>query len=177
MSLGLFAKYLKDKHPDIKVNVGRKEYDVNNLLVNDHGGEDYYISFKVDDLTKDKGLYIWVIDGVPMYVGIASSDSGLKGRINNEYGNITPYKCTRGGQSQTCRSNVSIRNKYQEGKVISLYVSPVDVDSLKNNKEFMDYMKTLGFKNTRQDKNILEVIEKYIISSSNFKNNGWNRRM
>jgi hypothetical protein len=176
MPLGMFAKYLKENHPDIQLKVGRKEFPVDKLLVNPSGGEEYYVSFQVENMTSEKGLYLWVIDGTPEYVGIASSPQGLDGRINQEYGNITPYKCSRDGQSQTCRSNISIRDKYQQGNVVSLYISPVKVDSLKENPEFMEYMDTLGFKKTREDKNILEVLEKYIISSGDFKDSGWNRR-
>ena len=176
MPLGKFAKYMIDNYPDLELSVGKKTIPVEKILVNPSGGEEYYVSFRVENMTDDKGLYLWVINGRPEYVGIACGPNGLNNRINQEYGNITPYKCSQDGQSQTCRSNVSIRNKYQSGNV-SLYISPVDVDGLKENPEFMDYMKEMGFKGTRQDKNILEVLEKYIISSGDFKDSGWNRRM
>lgn len=176
MPLGVFAKYLKENHPNIVLKVGKKTFPVNQLLVNPSGGEDYYVSFRVENMTPEKGLYIWVIDGKPEYVGIASSDLGLANRINQEYGNVTPYKCSRDGQSQTCRSNISIRDKYQEGKVVSLYISPVNLNSLKDNPEFMEAMEEMGFKGTREDKNILEVLEKFIISRGDFKDSGWNRR-
>jgi len=177
MPLGKFALYLKENHPNISLQVGRKTFPVDKLLVNPSGGEDYYVSFRVDNMTPEKGLYIWVVDGRPEYVGIASSDLGLAGRINQEYGNVTPYKCSRDGQSQTCRSNISIRDKYEQGKVVSLYISPVDVKSLKENPEFMDTMESMGFKQTREDKNILEVLEKFIIERGDFRDSGWNRRM
>lgn len=176
MPLGKFAKHMMDNYPGLELSIGKKTIPVDKLLVNPSGGEEYYVSFRVENMTDEKGLYLWVINGKPEYVGIASGPNGLNNRINQEYGNITPYKCSQDGQSQTCRSNISIRDKYQGGNV-SLYISPVDVNSLKNNPEFMEYMDDMGFKGTRQDKNVLEVLEKYIISSGDFKDSGWNRRM
>lgn len=177
MPLGMFADFLNKNYSDISLKIGKKEFPVKKLLVNPSGGEDFYVSFRVENITKEKGLYLWVIDGNPEYIGIASSDLGLGGRINQEYGNITPYKCSRDGQSQTCRSNISIRDKYQEGKIVSLYICPVDIDILKNNEEFMESLSQMGFKGTMEDKNILEVLEKFIISKGGFKDSGWNRRM
>lgn len=175
MPLGRFVKVLKTKFPEKMIQVKKRQMPAYKALVNPQGGEDYYISFRVDSLTPEKGLYIWEYNGKPEYIGIASSDLGLAGRINQEYGNITSYKCTVDGQSQTCRSNVSIRDKVNTGD-ISLYISPVDVETLKNNPEFIELMDSMGFAGTRKDKNVLEVLEKFIINQGDFKDSGWNRR-
>ena len=169
LPLGIFIKKLKDSNnPEYK------------SLVNPSGDEEDYVKFKSKSLTKELGLYIWVIDNKPVYVGIAGAKGkGLANRINQEYGNITPYKCTIDGHSQTCKSNSKLRDLFKAKKNISLYVSPIDTDSLLQNKEFIDYMsKNFNFKGTRQDKNVLEVFEKYLINKYNFKSDiSWNARL
>lgn len=176
LPLGKFAKKIKENYPNLMVKHKKKVMPTWKLLVNPNGGEDFYVSFVVDNITTQKGLYIWEINGKPEYIGIASGPKGLLNRINQEYGNITPYKCTLDGQSQTCRSNVSLKKSY-ENSDISLYIAPIDVESLKNNKNFIKLMEKMGFKGTRVDKNVLEVIEKYIIKLGDFKESGWNKRL
>jgi len=174
LPLGKFAKKLMENYPNLEVKHKKKVMPAWKLLVNPFGGEDFYVSFVAKNITNEKGLYIWEIDGKPMYIGIASSDKGLLNRINNEYGNITPYKCTIDGQSQTCRSNISLKKNYGNSD-ITLYTAPIDVESLKNDPKFMEMMGKMGFKGTRTDKNVLEVIENYIIDLG-FKESGWNKR-
>ena len=72
-----------------------------------------------------------------------------------------------------------LRDLFKAKKNISLYVSPIDTDSLLQNEEFIDYMdKNFNFKGTRQDKNVLEVFEKYLINKYNFKSDiSWNARL
>ena len=178
LPLGKFALKLKTDHSDINITVGKsqKTYPAYKTLVNTSGGEDDYVSFKVKNLTKEKGLYIWVVDEKPEYVGIAASPRGLNNRINNEYGKVTPYKCSIDGQSQTCRSNSKLRNEYGAKKSISLYVCPIDVNYWLKDPKFMESFNTAGFKGTRPEKNVLEVFEKFIIEDSNLKDGGWNRR-
>ena len=166
LSLGEFIQQLKQD--------GNESYK---LLVHDYGDEEDYISFKSKNLTKEKGLYIWIVDNIPTYIGIAASSNGLTNRINNEYGSVTAYKCTIDGQTQTCRSNTKLRDEFNAKKSISLYVSPIDVDQYSNDPKFLKLLDELGFKGTRIDKNVLEVFEKFIIDKGNFKDGGWNRRM
>tara|TARA_B110000971_G_scaffold201237_1_gene219931 strand:- start:263 stop:1339 length:1077 start_codon:yes stop_codon:yes gene_type:complete len=165
LPLGKFILQLKQNgNPDYK------------LLVHDHGDEEDYIKFKVKNLTKERGLYIWVVDNKPEYIGIASNSNGLENRINKEYGSVTPYKCTIDGQTQTCRSNTKLRDEFKAKKSISLYVTPIPVESLLSNQEFLQTMNDLGL-TKHSPKNVLEVFEKFIIEKGNFKNGGWNRRM
>jgi len=177
MPLGKFAKKMKIEYPNIEIRLGSKQnlYPAYRVLVNVAGGEDNYVSFNVKNLTQQQGLYIWVVDNQPEYVGIAGGPRGLSNRINLEYGKITPYKCSIDGQSQTCRSNAKLRDEYNAKKNISLYVLPIDVDKYKNDPEFVKAMEGFGFKGTRSDKNVLEVFEKFIIDSSGFRSK-WNKR-
>tara|TARA_R110002153_G_scaffold219602_1_gene372100 strand:+ start:1130 stop:1972 length:843 start_codon:yes stop_codon:yes gene_type:complete len=161
LPLGKFIAKLKQE--------GNDDYK---LLVHSSGDEEEYISFKIKDLPEGRGLYMWVIDDIPQYIGIASSKSGLKGRINNEYGSITAYKCTIDGHTQTCRSNISIRDDFNAKKNISLYVLPIDTEKYKNDPEFIKYMDdNFNFKGTAIDKNILEVFEKFLIKTGSFPKN------
>lgn len=146
-------------------------------LVHDFGDEDEYVSFKINDLPEGKGLYIWVVDNKPKYIGIAAGTNGLKGRINNEYGSVTAYKCSIDGHTQTCSSNAKLRDEFNAKKSVGLYVYSIDVEAYKNNPEFMEYMNdNFNFKGSSVNKNVLEVFEKFIIKTHNFKD-GWNKRM
>ena len=177
LPLGKFALKLKDDYPNVNISYGKrgKSAPAYKLLVNPSGGEDEYVSFKAEVPT-DKGLYIWVIDNVPTYIGVAGAPKGLHNRVNNEYGQITSYKCSIDGQSQTCRSNMKLRDEYNAKKSIALYVLPIDVEKYLNDDKFMDTMRKAGFKLTRKAKNVLEIFEKFIIDKGNFKGSGWNRR-
>ena len=146
-------------------------------LVNPNGDNDRYINYKIHNLTPEKGIYIWLVDGKPVYVGIAGGSKGLENRINREYGSITEYKCTSDGQPQTCGNNIKVLRERELGKEVTLMICPVDTQKFKNNPQFMEYMDGFGFKGTRVDKNILEVFEKFIIEEYNFKGEGWNGRM
>jgi len=146
-------------------------------LVHGFGDEDEYVSFKIKDLPEGRGLYIWVVDNQPKYIGIAASTSGLKGRINREYGSVTAYKCNVDGHTQTCESNTKLRDEFNAKRNVALYVFPIDVEVYKNNPKFMEYMNdNFKFTGTSVDKNILEVFEKFIIKKHNFKD-GWNKRL
>jgi|TARA_R110002167_G_scaffold318519_1_gene524174 hypothetical protein len=147
-------------------------------LVHGFGDEDEYVSFKIKNLPEGKGLYIWVADNTPKYIGIASSDSGgLRNRIDREYGSVTAYKCNIDGHTQTCESNAKLRDEFNAKRNVALYVFPIDVEVYKNNPEFMEYMNNnFKFKGTNVDKNVLEVFEKFIIKKHNFKD-GWNKRL
>ena len=171
LTLGKFAYKLKKEYPSLKLKIGKsqKEYSAYETLVNSSGGEEDYVSFQVENLTTDKGLYIWVIDNQPQYIGIAASPRGLYNRINSEYGSVTSYKCSTDGQSQTCRSNAKIRDEYNAKKSIALYILPINTETYLKDEEFIKEMGKMGFKGTRQDKNVLEIFEKFIINSSNFK--------
>lgn len=162
------------------VKLKQEGIDDYKLLVHSSGDEEEYISFKIKDLPEGRGLYMWVIDDIPQYIGIAASKGGgLKGRINNEYGSVTSYKCTIDGHTQTCRSNISIREDFKANKNISLYVLPIDTEKYKNNPEFVKYMEdNFNFTGTSIDKNVLEVFEKFLIKTGSFpKNRTHNKKL
>ena len=164
LPLGTFINQVKQSgNPDYK------------MLINSFGDEEFYVKFKSENLTTNPGLYIWVVDNKPEYIGIATG--GLHKRINLEYGSITPYKCTIDGQKQTCSTNVKLRDEFDVKKSIALYILPIDVEKYVNDPKFMEFMnKEYKFKGTRKIKNILEVFEKFIIGNYNFKDS-WNKRM
>tara|TARA_B110000858_G_scaffold152582_1_gene173846 strand:- start:290 stop:1099 length:810 start_codon:yes stop_codon:yes gene_type:complete len=168
LPLGIFISNLKqDNNPLYKT------------LLNSGGDEVDYVRFKAENLTKEMGIYIWVIDNEPVYVGIASSPSGLYSRINNEYGNITLANCNINGQSQTCGTNSKLRDSYKAKKNISLYVCPINSQKFLDNPKFVEYLnKTFKVKDplNPKPKNALEVFEKYLIKKYGFKE-VWNKRL
>ena len=148
-------------------------------LVNSFGDEVDYVKFKSKNLTKERGLYMWVIDNEPVYVGIASGNSGLAGRINSEYGSISPYQCTVDGNSQTCETNSKLRDLYKAKKNISLYVCPIPTQKFLDDPKFVEHLnKTFTIKDplNPKPKNALEVFEKYLIKKYGFKE-VWNKRL
>ena len=164
LPLGTFIRNTKQSgNPDYK------------MLINTSGDEEFYVKFKSKQLTTKPGLYIWVIDNKPVYIGIATG--GLHKRINSEYGSITPYKCTIDGQSQTCSTNIKLRDEFDSKKSVALYILPIDIEKYQNDPKFVKYMEdNFNFKGSRNKKNILEVFEKFIINRYNFKDS-WNKRL
>ena len=168
LPLGIFISNLKqDNNPLYKT------------LLNSGGDEVDYVRFKAENLTKEMGIYIWVIDNEPVYVGIASSPSGLYSRINSEYGSISPYQCTVDGNSQTCETNSKLRDLYKAKKNISLYVCPIDTQKFLDNPKFVEYLNSTFKVKTPLNptpSNTLEFFEKYLIKKYGFKE-VWNKRL
>ena len=176
LSIGKFGSKLKQENPDLEVSIEYgKTTPAWKSLSHDSGSEEEYVNFEVKNLSKSPGLYIWVIDNEPKYVGIATG--GLHKRINTEYGNITTYQCSIDGQSQSCSTNAKLRDEFNAKKNVSLYVLPIDIEKWKSNTDFIKVLKNSNFKGTRTNKNVLEIFEKFIIEYGNFKDTGWNKRM
>jgi hypothetical protein len=188
--LGLAVRKIFDKNPqyltdenlslqlgEFIVKLKKLNDPIYKLLVHSYGDEENYVSFKVKNLTKERGLYIWVIDNVPTYIGIAASKNGLANRINNEYGSITSYKCTIDGQTQTCRSNAKLRDEFHAKKSVALYICPINPLPYLEDEEFIKVMQQYKFKGSQPLTNALETIEKSIINLGDFKTQGWNRRL
>ena len=172
LSLSKFVVKLKQDHSDLEVKIGKrnKVKTAWKSILNPTGAEEEYVSFQVKNLPKGTGLYIWVVDNVPYYLGIASNS--FNSRINNEYGKITAGNCTVDAQSQSCRSNAKYRDFFDAKKSVALHTFPIDTKEYINNPEFIDYMdKNYNFKKSRPDMNTLQVFESMILDRYEFEGN------
>ena len=172
LSLSKFVVKLKQDHSDLEVKIGKRNQVKTawKSILNPTGAEEEYVSFQAKNLPKGTGLYIWVIDNIPYYLGIASKS--FNQRINNEYGKITAGNCTVDAQSQSCRSNAKYRDYFNAKKSVALHTFPIDIQKYLDNPEFIDYMgKNYNFKKTQPKTNVLQVFESMILNRYKFKGN------
>mgnify|MGYP003678065067 FL=1 len=172
LSLSKFVVKLKQDHSDLEVKIGKrnKVKTAWKSILNPTGAEEEYVSFKANNLPEGTGLYIWVVDNVPYYLGIASRS--FNQRINDEYGKITAGNCTVDAQSQSCRSNAKYRDFFNAKKSVALHTFPIDIQQYLDNSEFMSYMdKNYNFKKTQPKTNVLQVFESMILDRYKFEGN------
>jgi hypothetical protein len=79
-----------------------------------------FCKFKVDGLPAGPGLYVFVVDGVPVYVGKTVNFKGRMGPVN--YGLISPKNCYRTGQSTNCKINSRVLEAVKAGRYVAVYV-------------------------------------------------------
>lgn len=89
-----------------------------------------FCKFKVAGLPVGPGLYAFVIDGRPMYVGRAVDFSGRMGPVN--YGSISPVNCFVKGQSTNCKINGGLLQAAKAGRHIAVFVHPTTNLSLED---------------------------------------------
>ena len=77
-----------------------------------------FCRFRVSGLPNSSGVYIYVIDDEPIYVGRAQD---LNARFYG-YGLISPKNCYIGGQETNCRINTLVYEACVEGRTIDIYV-------------------------------------------------------
>jgi len=176
--LGSFASKLKT-NTKLTVGKGKKEKEAYKTLVHDYGDEEEYVKMNIENITKQEGLYIWVIDNKPKYIGIASSSTGgLHTRLHSEYSNISTYQCSINGNSQTCRTNSRVRDAFNSKSEVSVYVCPINTKEYINDPEFIKALNVNGVdKEKYKTSDVLGYFESYIINSGGFieKEGGWNR--
>ena len=108
IKIGEFLKHLKEKN-DIKYK----------KFLNKNGDKKYCeVILENVDLSR-KGLYVFVVNNVIMYLG-RSSKIAYKSRLKGDYFRITPAKCYRTGQSTSCRVN-SLINSSIDDVYVGLY--------------------------------------------------------
>jgi len=109
----------RDETENIKISMPQQSYsEANQSDVHKHGWGPFCkfsISREWEGLT---GVYIYLVDGEPKYVGEAEN---LRKRVNRGYGNISPRNCFKGGQRTNCRINNKIFEAARKGKEIELY--------------------------------------------------------
>ena len=171
LPLTQFVRKLKLDHSDLEVKIGKRNQVKTawKSILNLTGAEEEYVSFYAKNLPKGTGLYIWVIDNIPYYLGIASKS--FNSRINNEYGKITAGNCVVDGQSQSCRSNAKYRDFFNAKKSVALYIYPMDVEKYVNDPKFMEFMERYNFKGTQPNTNVLQVFESMILDRYEFEGN------
>ena len=175
LRLNKFVIKLKQDYPDLEVKKGKKGELVTawKSILNPSGAEEEYVSFKSTNLPEGSGLYIWVIDNIPYYLGIATNS--FNSRINNEYGRITPGKCTVNNQAQTCRSNTKYRDFFNAKRSVALHTFSIDIQEYINNPEFMDYVdesESYNFsKHPPTKTNVMQVFESMILNRYDFEGN------
>jgi len=79
-----------------------------------------FCKFKVGGLPAGPGLYAFVIDGVPVYVGKTEDFRGRMGPVN--YGSISPVNCCGKGQSTNCKINSGVLQAAKAGRHVAVYV-------------------------------------------------------
>lgn len=82
-------------------------------------GEGNFCKFRVTGLPNESGVYVFVAEGTPRYVGKAIN---LKQRFGMGYGSISPRNCFQGGQQTNCRINKLVLDLAKEGRPIRLLV-------------------------------------------------------
>jgi len=177
LPLGSFASKLKT-NTKLTVGKGKKEKVAYKTLVNSFGDEEEYVKMNIENITRQVGLYIWVIDNKPKYIGIASSEGGLHKRLHSEYSNITTYQCSINGNDQTCRTNSRVRDAFNANSEVSVYVCPINTEEYINDPEFIKALNANGVDKEKYiASNVLGYFESYIINSGGFieKEGGWNR--
>ena len=75
-----------------------------------------FCRLQLPTLPRDAGIYVVVVCGIPVYVGIAKD---LAKRWNG-YRKITPSNCKRNGQPTNCRVNHLILKARQHGQEVEL---------------------------------------------------------
>ncbi len=114
----------RDETGNIKISMPQQSYsEANQSDVHEHGWGPFCkfsISREWEGLT---GVYIYLVDGKPKYVGEAED---LRKRVNRGYGNISPRNCFKGGQRTNCRINNNIFEAARNGKEIELYFCETD---------------------------------------------------
>lgn len=76
-----------------------------------------FCRFRVHTLPHASGVYVYLIEGRPVYVGRAED---LHARFY-AYGNISPKNCYKGGRETNCRINTLIYKTYVVGGSILVY--------------------------------------------------------
>ena len=114
----------RDEEEKIKILMPQQFYaEANESYVHRHGWGPFCkfsISRDWEGLT---GVYIYLVDDEPKYVGEAKD---FRKRVNRGYGNISPKNCFKGGQRTNCRINHNIFEAIRNGKQIELYFHKTD---------------------------------------------------
>ncbi len=135
------GQYLLDKK-----NSNDLEYK---LFLNKYG-DNTFCHFKLNSHLNDKGLYIWVVNGIVKYLGRCSDN--FKRRVNQGYGKINAKNCFIDGQATNCHLNSEI-NKIEN---IEFYVyrmndkSKTEIDDLE-----LKFLSEINFEwNIQNNKNV-----------------------
>lgn len=77
-----------------------------------------FCRFRVKGLPHAAGVYVYLVEDNPVYVGEAID---LSSRFY-AYGNISPKNCYKGGRETNCRMNTRIFQTYLSGGTIDVYI-------------------------------------------------------
>lgn len=81
-------------------------------------GNGPFCEFRLKGLPHSPGVYVYIVEGKPMYVGQAVD---LDSRFY-AYGHISPKNCYRGGRETNCRMNTLIYTTCSSGSTIDVYI-------------------------------------------------------
>ena len=87
-------------------------------------GEGPFCKFVVARGVKKSGVYIIMLDEIPVYVGECINLEERDSRSG--YGGISPRNCYKGGQETNCRINNLIYKAVREGGKLSLWFHELD---------------------------------------------------
>ena len=107
----------RDKNGDIIIDTPQVRYNNSRGIALHEYGCGGFCRFRLPNATDVSGVYVWVVDGTPIYIGETRK---LKTRFNNGYGRISPRNCFKGGQKTNCRMNKLAKDICHE-KIIKIY--------------------------------------------------------
>lgn len=125
-----FAGCIEPKRRDdgiVLVHAPQDRYAKRDMVqLNKYGGGPF-CEFRVHGLPRSSGVYVYVVEGKPIYVGQAANFH----KRFYDYGHISPKNCYKGGQETNCRMNTLVHEAYVSGEVIEVYIHETkDYDSL-----------------------------------------------
>ncbi len=102
---------VKDYMPQVRYK------NLKNIPINKYGTGPF-CKFKIPNHYQQSGVYLFLIDGIPRYIGECVN---LSKRFNMGYGNISPRNCFAGGQETNCRINNLVYQAALAVRPISLH--------------------------------------------------------
>lgn len=82
-------------------------------------GAGTFCRFRIPGLPHESGVYIFLEDDRPVYVGKAVD---LFKRFYMGYGNVSPKNCFEGGQQTNCRVNQLVLGSVRQGRAVRVLV-------------------------------------------------------
>ncbi len=90
-------------------------------------GDERYCKFSITNNHNDKGLYCFIVDGKPKYIGRTLTN--FHDIINNGCGKITPANCYNDGQLTNCRINSGINEAINNDLKVKLGIYKMNESS------------------------------------------------
>ena len=128
---------LYEEHLDFPLGVFLLHLKTNNnehykQFLNKHGDKKF-CKFQISEFLPEKGIYCYGVKGKILYVG--KTIKSFKERINDNYGSVSPYTCTKNGQSTNCHINSllnDLKNEVKLGVYCMSEKTDMEIERLEN---------------------------------------------